>query len=782
MDSKVILKRGEYDGEDLPEHFEFSYEPDDFQKWGFRGIEDNDNILVTAHTGAGKTALALYAIAKYMKDEDCQVIYTSPIKTLSNQKFKEFSEHFDDVGILTGDVKINPSGRLLIMTAEILRNSLLRTSDEEVYEWNFNPEQVKCVIFDEVHYINDVNRGNVWEEIITKLDPSIQLVMLSATITGAEKLAQWIVELKKKNCYLIPTDFRPVPLKHYLFHNKDIHCIKDKQWHGDVWTEITKKYSDENFSANAVIKCIKFCKENNIMPMNIFLLNRRLTEVVARKIPFNLTDRDEKKEIHRQWDKYLLKYRDTYQSTFQWNFLFSLAEKGIGVHHSGLIPILKEMIEILYEQKLLKVLIATETFALGVNMPTRTVVFTEITKFDGNTKRMLRPEEYNQMAGRAGRRGLDDNGIVIILPKANVLEYEARNMIINPPIKISSKLIIDYNYILKRMILKLEENNKMNIVDYLLENINDTLLAKENNERSILLREKIKNTVPIVLDDEHYKYKSKYIELTELQREVDRQDGGIRTISLKEHKLKLSNIMKLRKKIPKNMMRTLDKWYKAETIKRMAEDELNQMNEQYRIQLEIILNYLVKINILTEKKYNLTPLGRIIAEVNECNCLVLGTILNNNYINGLEFEEIVALFSIFISDGREELYIDDLDISDTLKNILSDINKSIDNFMSFETTINNKIPFKFSSDWNVNYEMVNVVKIWAEGKCKWSEVSNLYKTYEGNFCKNILKLTNVLKNIEVIAKLTNNIDLLNKMEGYQEKLIRDIVSVESLYL
>ena len=245
----MILKKGDFTGEKPPEYFDFKYPPDHFQLWAFQGIHRRENVLVTAHTGAGKTAPALYAIKMWLSlNEENQVIYTSPIKTLSNQKFKEFGEHFDDVGILTGDVKINPSGNLLIMTAEILRNSLLRKNNEQVYEWNFNPSKVKCVILDEVHFINNPERGKVWEEIITNLDPSIQLVMLSATISGAENLANWIAKLKNKNCYLIPTAFRPVPLHHYLYFKNSLHCVKDNttwkegKWNLLRWIFNTRKY------------------------------------------------------------------------------------------------------------------------------------------------------------------------------------------------------------------------------------------------------------------------------------------------------------------------------------------------------------------------------------------------------------------------------------------------------------------------------------------------------------------------------------------------------------
>ena len=518
--SKMILKTGDFNEENPPQYFSFKYEPDHFQKWGFKAISQNENILVTAHTGAGKTCLALYAIAKWLSEnEENQVIYTSPIKTLSNQKFKEFGEHFNDVGILTGDVKINPTAKLLIMTAEILRNSLLRKTDERVYEWNFNPDSVKCVILDEVHFINNPERGKVWEEIITNLDPSIQLVMLSATISGAEELATWVAKLKSKNCHLIPTPFRPVPLHHYLYFKDELHCVKDNtSWKENEWSQVIAglkkqnkgKYVPNKFNINQLFECIEYCRKRDMMPINVFLLNRSLTEDIAKKIPFNLVDSSECSEITKIWNKYLLKYRDVYQHTQQWDFLLGLAQKGIGVHHSGIIPILKEIIEILYESKLIKVLIATETFAMGVNMPTRTVIFTQTTKYDGNGKRALKPEEYGQMAGRAGRRGIDTFGTVIILPETDMQsEAEAKKMIMSPPQKISSKLDIDYSFILKRMAMKYETGNKDFVVEYLADSIRNTMLANEIEYRTCHMRDEL---VQLEKDISKYDSASQYFE------------------------------------------------------------------------------------------------------------------------------------------------------------------------------------------------------------------------------------------------------------------------------
>ena len=793
---EMILKNGDFEGIRPPEYFNFTYPPDHFQLWAFKGISEMDNVLVTAHTGAGKTAPALYAIKMWQTlNSSNQVIYTSPIKTLSNQKFKEFGEHFDDVGILTGDVKINPSANLLIMTAEILRNSLLRKSNEKVYEWNFNPDRVKCVILDEVHFINNPDRGKVWEEIITNLDPSVQLVMLSATISGAENLAKWIAKLKNKNCYLIPTAFRPVPLHHYLYLENNIHCVKDNtSWKEGKWSDVvksikkiqkTKGKGKRGFDIKQLFDSIEYCRDHDIMPVNVFLLNRSLTEQVARKIPLNLLDSDEVSQVTKIWNKHLLKYREIYEATEQWTFLLSLAQKGIGVHHSGIIPILKEIIEILYESKLIKVLIATETFAMGVNMPTRTVIFTQTTKYDGDGKRPLRPEEYSQMAGRAGRRGLDTFGTVIILPEEDMpSESEAKKMIMSPPQTISSKLEIDHSFILKRLALKIEEGDTSPVLSYLAKSITNTMLASEVTccSESLLLKQK-------ELEEELEKCEvdtnliNKFTNYKMIKERIENNKTSFVKISQKVIK-KLNNEMNsLGKELEPHLIK-MNQYYDLNSQLKSIKSQLTFNQVQFENQIRMVLDYLKDTNIVSYKDdYSLTPLGRIVSEVNECNPLILGHIISNGYFDKLEFHEIVAFLSIFIADRSvEEPYISDLKISKDFAGMLDEIGKLVDSKMCEETRINNKLPYKFWSNWDLHLSMFEAIMEWSKNEVKWKEISHLYNTFEGNFCRNVLRLVNLLRNVESIAILTDNTNLINKLDGYQEKLIRDIVMIDSLYL
>jgi superfamily II RNA helicase len=749
----------------FPDYFKFNYELDTFQNLGCCAIHKNENILITAHTGSGKTALALYAIAKTLSLGK-KVIYTSPIKTLSNQKYHEFKEHFDSVGIMTGDIKINPLANLLIMTAEILRNALLLKHDN-IYEWNFNPNDITCVILDEVHYINNPERGHVWEDIIVNLNSNVQLVMLSATISKASDFSQWVEDIKKVKCNLITTQKRPVPLKHGIWWDGEISYFlqNDNEWTNSIWNDISikinKHYKVNSFSLNEYFNCIKYLETNNMIPCITFLLNRALVEKYAKKIPYTFTNAKEQCDINNIWNNKLRKYKDIYEKTIEWNELLSLATKGIGIHHSGMIPILKEIVEILYSLGLIKVLLATETFAMGVNMPTKTVLFFNITKYDGNN-RTLRPEEYGQMAGRAGRRGLDTIGHVIILPFNNFpLETEAKKMILSPPQVITSKFSLDSVYILKNIALH-DDINKL--VDTYME----TLFHYQfNNSNSLII-------------DEYNKLKEKINNITQNDNFNEDIINQIYTI---ENKLKPDKFIKLDKKLEKRLITSKNDLLKQVNmnISQINEyyDYINKLNKisselsynKIESQIKLTLSYLEDLNYINNNK--LTVFGKIISEINECNPYILHYLYLE--FDKLPFNEIVALCSILITQDKSEIYISDLECSDECRNILNNLNQYINKMLNKENELNNKLPYPMWLNWNINYSMFNIINKWALNEFD-------YDTNIGEFIKLVLRIVNIIRNIDNIAHVLNNVSLINKLTEYDLKLIKGVVSTDSLYL
>ncbi|QPG93532.1 hypothetical protein C2857_000549 [Epichloe festucae Fl1] len=516
---------------------EWPFELDTFQKEAVYHLENGDSVFVAAHTSAGKTVVAEYAIALAAKHMT-KAIYTSPIKALSNQKFRDFRQTFDEVGILTGDVQINPEASCLIMTTEILRSMLYRGADLI--------RDVEYVIFDEVHYVNDYERGVVWEEVIIMLPEHISLILLSATVPNTHEFASWVGRTKQKDIYVISTSKRPVPLEHYLWAGKDVHKIvdSDKKFIEKGWKDahIAAQGKDKSATAqntmatrggnprggqrggpqrggppqqrggrgggqqrgrggpprashapghmgrggraggmtsaaqdkNLWVHLVQFLKKKTLLPACIFVFSKKRCEENADA----LSNQDfctarEKSHIHMIIERSIVRLKPEDRLLPQIIRLRELLSRGIAVHHGGLLPIVKEMVEILFAQTLVKVLFATETFAMGLNLPTRTVVFSGYRKHDGHSFRNLLPGEYTQMAGRAGRRGLDTVGSVIIVPPGGSNDVppvaELRSMILGEPSKLRSQFRLTYNMILNLLrveALKIEEMIKRSFSEH----------------------------------------------------------------------------------------------------------------------------------------------------------------------------------------------------------------------------------------------------------------------------------------------------------------------------
>ncbi|XP_044275642.1 helicase SKI2W isoform X2 [Varanus komodoensis] len=449
--------------------FKWPFEPDVFQKQAILHLEKHDSVFVAAHTSAGKTVVAEYAIALSQKHMT-RTIYTSPIKALSNQKFRDFKNTFGDVGLLTGDVQLHPDASCLIMTTEILRSMLYNGSDVlRDLEW---------VIFDEVHYINDSERGVVWEEVLIMLPDHVNIILLSATVPNTLEFADWIGRIKRKKIYVISTLKRPVPLEHYLYTGNsqktqnELFLLVDARG-----TFLTKGYYDavdakkerasrhsQTFGAkqpmhpgggpgqdkNIWLSLIDMLRKKDQLPVVAFTFSRnRCDDNATMLTTVDLTTTTEKSEIHVFFQKCISRLKGTDRQLPQVLHMVDLLKRGIGVHHSGILPILKEVVEMLFSKGLVKILFATETFAMGVNMPARTVVFDSIRKHDGANFRDLVPAEYIQMAGRAGRRGLDTTGMVIILCKNQVPEMaDLHRMMLGKPTQLQSQFRLTYTMIL----------------------------------------------------------------------------------------------------------------------------------------------------------------------------------------------------------------------------------------------------------------------------------------------------------------------------------------------
>ena len=448
----------------------YPFKLDQFQEKSIICLENHQSVLVSAHTSAGKTVVAQYAIAMSLRDHQ-RVIYTSPIKALSNQKYRELSEQFNDVGLMTGDVTINVNASCIVMTTEILRNMLYKGS--EIIK------EIAWVIFDEVHYMRDKIRGVVWEETMILLSNKINYVFLSATIPNAREFAMWISLIKNQPCNVIYTEFRPVPLMHYVYpsNSDDIILVVDDKGNfkednfNKALAQVSTREEDNNYNNKNILNqlsnksqekkirteeedikaLVDLITENDLDPAIIFCFSKEKCESLAKNLKksgINLTTEEEKKTIEEIFICAILTLSEEDQNIPQIKSMLNLLKLGIGIHHGGMIPLIRECVELIFQSGLIKILFSTETFSMGLNMPAKTVVFTEIEKFDGNKNRYLTGGEYIQMSGRAGRRGLDEKGIIIVILKKKIDPEECREIMRGKSDPLNSSFSLNYNQIL----------------------------------------------------------------------------------------------------------------------------------------------------------------------------------------------------------------------------------------------------------------------------------------------------------------------------------------------
>lgn len=405
-------------------------------------------MIVAAPTGAGKTVIAEYATQR-CRELNRRVIYTAPIKALSNQKYRDFRQLFgEDVGIVTGDVVINASAPVLVMTTEIFRNTLF-DDVTRLYD-------VEYVIFDEIHYINDIERGTVWEESLIFAPQNIKFVCLSATIPNLKEFAEWIQSIRDVELEVISETHRPVPLEHYIYMpNIGVGTLEDFKRIYEVLQQrlaqneevvpfpdladgdIERKSLIDHLVSHYRLPCLYFC------------FSRRGCEEYAHHFGTHqsfLSPREQERilDVYDDLCRRFELFGDVRAEEFR-----NLIERGVAYHHAGMLPTLKEVVERLFALGLIQLLFTTETFAVGINMPARSVVFDSLEKYDGFTFRYLKAREYQQMAGRAGRRGIDPVGFVYATVEPLMTHpAQVEHILTGEPEPIESQFHLSYSSIL----------------------------------------------------------------------------------------------------------------------------------------------------------------------------------------------------------------------------------------------------------------------------------------------------------------------------------------------
>jgi superfamily II RNA helicase len=453
QDGTQIIEDGGIGRDDAahPSHL-FNFELDDFQLEAIKHLQEGRSVVVCAPTGAGKTVIAEYAVEMaLMRNKRC--FYTTPLKALSNQKLYDFKEKFGEekVGLLTGDISINRDAPIVVMTTEVFRNMLYGTILGEVAK---NLKDVAYVVLDECHYMNDSQRGTVWEESIIYAPTDVQLVALSATVANADELTTWIDETHGATD-LVVSNFRPVPLRFHYFGDQRIYPLLNPGGHVNNLLKNrfgNRKRPDKNQRRRPggqnigthPADVLSVLSARNMLPAIYFLFSRRGCEESmkrARGIP--LINDDEAKQVRAAVEEFC-RINPNLKTHPHLPYLF----EGMAVHHAGMLPSWKGMVEKLFQKGLLKCVFATETLAAGINMPARSTVISSMTKRADEGHRTLTASEFLQMSGRAGRRGMDEVGHVVVLHNTFESVEDAAKLATAHPDPLSSRFTPSYGMVL----------------------------------------------------------------------------------------------------------------------------------------------------------------------------------------------------------------------------------------------------------------------------------------------------------------------------------------------
>ena len=792
---------------DPPINYKFPLDP--FQQHAMKAICEEENVLVTAKTGSGKTLVGEVQIA-YSLRKGKRVFYTTPIKSLSNQKFNDLKKQFGSVGIMTGDIKFCPNANVVIMTTEILRNLLFKkdsTTKSIGLTAEISCEDLDAVIFDECHYINDRDRGHVWEEIMILLPPEVKMVMLSATLDHPEYFAEWLGELKQRPINLISTEYRIVPLTHTLWYGQQSHVLMDSKnvYNDRVYKDwlawrLDKEKAHDKFQQKVkdaraggqegpiegktrpttflhqMNELITTLETKELLPALFFVLSRKDCEKYSHKVESTLITSSEKADVIHIWNYHLRHHKESLEKLPQYHNLRNLVEKGVAYHHSGLVPMLKEIIEILFSKGFIKVLFATETFAVGINMPTKTAVFVGVKKYDEQCKdmRVLTTAEYLQMAGRAGRRGLDTMGTVIYLPDRNPIDpHEMRAMMCGGKAEVTSRMEFGYDFILKTI-----QSGNRSWLDIL--------------EKSYWRRQRQVQILAIESDQRKLKDRLEQIALTQ-----DELDAVQQKFDLEQQLSSLTNAKK--KKVELQLIRWKDentgpKWERAVKLYdeiRSIQRELNKLSESLNVLLDTSSDVECKIRVLesagflkplddpkAHTKDSLTTIGVLATELNESDSLLISQFYLTESQKKLEPNELLAVIAACIVDGKDDnsITLNDVNVPKSVKDSLLEINDIWDNLRKIE-----RVQKSVESDWKMSVSWIGPLWDWMQGEAVSTICSN-YGIYEGNLIRSVLKLQNMLDEWRSMATFCEDTDVLEKFKDAHKLLLRETVIQDSLYL
>ena len=777
---------------------------DPFQVEAIEAINRDISVIVTAPTGAGKTVIAEYAVEKCLQTNN-RVIYTAPIKALSNQKYRDFQSIYGDrIGIVTGDVVLNPYAQILLMTTEIFRNT--------IFDDIARLQDVSYVVFDEIHYINDIERGTIWEESIIFAPQHIKFVSLSATIPNIQSFSEWMQSVRDIDIKVVEELERPVPLEHNLYyqgfgignieHLKDLRRIAKKNSRKKKKSKSKSQNTSENNRKDKdtipkgilQTKLIPYLHDQKRLPCLYFCFSRKRCESNARYFSslgkLNFLNESKRELILDKFDT-LCRQFDIVEEKKIEEFR-KLIQAGIAYHHAGMLPTLKEVVERLFTSGLIQLLFTTETFAVGINMPACTVVFDSLEKYDGVNFRYLKAREYHQMAGRAGRRGIDEIGYVYSQIEPLNATYPEVSKAVSKTIEpINSQFNLSYSSILNLYekfgegiydvyTMSLSNHQNFKIISDLRKKIDQQDKKKEQLPLPTCIHDNIEAIKQIA---GYYRQKRNtndslerlYVELATLKSRLPKGKSG-----KKEQKKKFepinSEIKRLQSDFSNNLCTECHQQKKClnryQAIRKHEQYITNLKKKQTSIESYHQEHIGARLNVLKELGYidseALLPRGNTAAHIYGYE-LQLTQLLYNGFFERMTEDEINCLMITIVSEPRKDGYFKKL----KEKKMLSILGAATDEIMYIR-----KLEDKLNVTELVPYlktRLCTAMLAWSRG-CSFDELPEYADIDDGDFVRSFRLVIDQLRQIR--RSMTGHTTLTEKLNRCIDKINRDIVDAE----
>ena len=755
--------------------YTFPFVLDDFQKEACEFIDDGKSVVVCAPTGAGKTVIAQHAIHRALENNQ-RIFYTTPLKALSNQKYYDFGEKYgqEKVGLLTGDTSINRNAQIVVMTTEVFRNMLYGTNFGAVAD---NLKDVKYVVLDEVHYMNDEQRGTVWEESIIYCPVNIQIIALSATVANADELTAWINTVHS-DTKLVNTDFRPVPLRFYYFDssqpNKLLPLLTPSgQLNQKIRPEKHQRHAKQHSPVKNVVKNLF---NMDMLPAIYFTFSRKkCDEQMEKCAALGLVTKEEQTKIKQFIDDYIAENPHLYN-----NKHIEYLLQGVASHHAGLLPGWKNLVEKLFQQGLIKVVFATETLAAGINMPARSTVISSVSKKTDSGHRMLTASEFLQMSGRAGRRGMDEIGYVVIVGTPFQSPEEVANLVLSDANPLESRFSPSYSMVLnllqrfsldeaKELILKsfgyFSAGSRMKPLLRQYDMIN-----QEIAERQILCPYKLSDKEFLEYDKKRKLYVQNRITYKQIIKQHKNKSLPDEVIQFGE---KNKSLLKFLHTFKCETCNRYKKHAKNLEVTARLHQKLNKLNKDMDRQRDIYWNnFLSHRAVLTDMGYMKddypTPSGITTSQIRAENELFIAEIIFSNVLEGLSPSQLAAVICAITT---EDLRIDIpyLPFSQTVRktlNLIRNIRRKVDKVQK-----NHQV----EAPLYINPYFSSLIELWCEG-AEWETITEQTDMGEGDIVRAFKRTVDILRQFTTIDNIPESL-VFTSREAI-DKILREPVDID----